>query len=54
MAATASGGATIAPRAKAWAQPSPGMSHRAAAATAVAVTSTSTIASSPIARAFVL
>ncbi len=54
VAATASGGATIAPNANASGHPREGISTRAAAATVPAVASTRPTARSPIARAFVL
>ncbi len=54
VAATASGGATIAPRAKAAGQPRPGMSAWATSATAAVVVRTSPTDRRPIARRFFL
>ncbi len=54
VAATASGGATIAPRVKAAAAPRPGTTAWATSPTATVVNRTRPIASSPIARALAL
>ena len=54
VAATASGGATIAPSANAGHQPSSGISAFATTATTTVVNSTSPIASRPMARRFAL